>query len=44
MPKMNLLAADGGFEQACPIRDVLDRIGDQWSLLVLSALQGDKAL
>ena len=23
---------------ACPIRDVLDRIGDQWSLLVLEAL------
>lgn len=22
----------------CPIRDVLDRIGDQWSLLVLEAL------
>ncbi|MBP2849894.1 MULTISPECIES: winged helix-turn-helix transcriptional regulator [Dickeya] len=26
------------FEQACPIRDVLDRIGDQWSLLVLETL------
>lgn len=25
-------------EQPCPIRDVLDRIGDQWSLLVLEAL------
>jgi DNA-binding HxlR family transcriptional regulator len=24
--------------QACPIRDVLDRIGDQWSLLVLQTL------
>jgi DNA-binding HxlR family transcriptional regulator len=35
-----LLAADGGFEQPCPIRDVLDRIGDQWSLLVLDALEG----
>ena len=23
---------------ACPIRDVLDRIGDQWSLLVLATL------
>ncbi|MGX7708229.1 winged helix-turn-helix transcriptional regulator [Methylobacterium sp. Gmos1] len=23
---------------SCPIRDVLDRIGDQWSLLVLTAL------
>ncbi|MFT3813952.1 MAG: helix-turn-helix domain-containing protein [Acidovorax sp.] len=28
------------FEQPCPIRDVLDRIGDQWSLLVLGALEG----
>jgi DNA-binding HxlR family transcriptional regulator len=26
------------FEQPCPIRDVLDRIGDQWSLLVLHSL------
>lgn len=40
MAKTNLLAADGGFEQPCPIRDVLDRIGDQWSLLVLDALEG----
>lgn len=28
------------FDQPCPIRDVLDRIGDQWSLLLLSALDG----
>jgi Predicted transcriptional regulators len=28
------------FEQPCPIRDVLDRIGDQWSLLTLNALEG----
>ncbi|MDF0601239.1 helix-turn-helix domain-containing protein [Psychromarinibacter sp. C21-152] len=27
------------FEQPCPIRDVLDRIGDQWSLLVLQVLE-----
>lgn len=27
------------FEQPCVIRDVLDRIGDQWSLLVLLALE-----
>lgn len=40
MAKTNLLAAHGGFEQPCPIRDVLDRIGDQWSLLVLDALEG----
>ncbi|MCT6795174.1 helix-turn-helix transcriptional regulator [Klebsiella pneumoniae subsp. pneumoniae] len=26
------------FAQPCPIRDVLDRIGDQWSLLILEAL------
>lgn len=25
-------------DEPCPIRDVLDRIGDQWSMLVLSAL------
>jgi DNA-binding HxlR family transcriptional regulator len=24
--------------EICPIRDVLDRVGDQWSLLVLGAL------
>ncbi|MET4895834.1 helix-turn-helix domain-containing protein [Sphingomonadaceae bacterium jetA1] len=30
-----LLTGEGG----CPIRDVLDRIGDQWSLLVLAALE-----
>ncbi|SDC16730.1 transcriptional regulator, HxlR family [Massilia sp. PDC64] len=40
MAKTNLLAADGGFEQPCPIRDVLDRIGDQWSFLVLASLDG----
>jgi DNA-binding HxlR family transcriptional regulator len=27
------------FELQCPIRDVLDRIGDQWSLLVLESLE-----
>lgn len=26
------------YGQACPIRDVLDKIGDQWSLLILEAL------
>ena len=30
-----LLTGEGG----CPIRDVLDRIGDQWTLLVLAALE-----
>lgn len=30
-----------GFDPAnCPIRDVLDRVGDQWTLLVLEALDG----
>ncbi|CAH1693955.1 Uncharacterized HTH-type transcriptional regulator YtfH [Hyphomicrobiales bacterium] len=33
-------AVDGEFSfSPCPIRDVLDRIGDQWSLLVLEALE-----
>lgn len=27
------------FDQPCPVRDVLDRIGDQWSLLILEALR-----
>lgn len=31
--------ATAEFDQPCPIRDVLDRIGDQWSLLVLEALE-----
>ncbi|WP_462380982.1 winged helix-turn-helix transcriptional regulator [Pseudomonas sp. Marseille-QA0892] len=26
------------FDHPCPIRDVLDRVGDQWSFLVLEAL------
>jgi DNA-binding HxlR family transcriptional regulator len=34
---------DAEFAQPCPIRDVLDRIGDQWSLLILEALE-DKTL
>lgn len=33
--------AELGFDPAdCPIRDVLDRVGDQWTLLVLEALDG----
>ena len=40
MSKTSLLATDRPFDQPCPIRDVLDRIGDQWSLLVLDALEG----
>ena len=27
------------FDHPCPIRDVLDRIGDQWSLLILKSLE-----
>ncbi|CAH1651790.1 Uncharacterized HTH-type transcriptional regulator YtfH [Hyphomicrobiales bacterium] len=38
--EMGLDAVDGEFSfSPCPIRDVLDRIGDQWSLLVLEALE-----
>lgn len=33
------LPEEFSFEQPCPIRDVLDRIGDQWSLLVMTALR-----
>lgn len=29
---------NAAFDHPCPIRDVLDRIGDQWSFLVLEAL------
>ncbi|MFJ5431169.1 winged helix-turn-helix transcriptional regulator [Pectobacterium actinidiae] len=29
---------DVAFDHPCPIRDVLDRIGDRWSLLILEAL------
>lgn len=29
------------FDQPCPVRDVLDRIGDQWSLLVLTAMEAE---
>lgn len=33
-------AKDDDIGHPCPIRNVLDRIGDQWSLLVLDALDG----
>lgn len=29
-----------GAHEACPIRDVLERVGDRWSLLVLERLAG----
>jgi DNA-binding HxlR family transcriptional regulator len=39
-----LLTAHPGFERDqagnCPVRDVLDRVGDTWSLLVIISLQG----
>lgn len=35
MTERNLAA-----EESCPIRDILDRIGDRWSLLVLRNLSG----
>jgi DNA-binding HxlR family transcriptional regulator len=37
---LTLLHVESGTNQAanCPIRDVLDRIGDRWSLLVLLTL------
>ncbi|WP_035345584.1 MULTISPECIES: winged helix-turn-helix transcriptional regulator [Dickeya] len=38
MPKSVIEKEVFVFEQPCPIRDVLDRIGDQWSLLVLETL------
>lgn len=42
MPRGKTLPMSEGlplaFDQPCPIRDVLDRIGDRWSLLVLEAL------
>lgn len=34
---------DAALVQPCPVRDVLDRIGDQWSLLILGILgDGDR--
>ncbi|WP_110598701.1 winged helix-turn-helix transcriptional regulator [Salinicola lusitanus] len=34
-----LAPASPALAQPCPIRDILDRIGDQWSLLVLLTLR-----
>lgn len=39
MSQGNLVSIPFVFEQPCPIRDVLDRIGDQWSLLILEVLE-----
>lgn len=38
MPESIAEAEPYVFDQPCAIRDVLDRIGDRWSLLVLAAL------
>ncbi|ODT05690.1 MAG: HxlR family transcriptional regulator [Mesorhizobium sp. SCN 65-20] len=41
-PAAPLLQATPGFEsdgRSCPIRDVLDRVGDTWSLMVIMNLQ-----
>ena len=43
MPVSSTVSADGRFDvlaAACPTRQVINRIGDRWSLLVLYALDG----
>ena len=41
---VDLAAAHGvAVDETCPVRDVLDRIGDKWSVLVL-ALLGDEPM
>jgi DNA-binding HxlR family transcriptional regulator len=43
MMTMHTASADGRFDvlaAACPTRQVINRIGDRWSLLVLCALEG----
>lgn len=38
-PRLGILPPGGtNFSQPCVVRDVLDRVGDQWSLLVLAHL------
>lgn len=37
---MTLHKSSADFAERCPIRDVLDRLGDRWTLLVLMELQG----
>jgi DNA-binding HxlR family transcriptional regulator len=36
---MSLHRSNAPFAEKCPIRDVLDRMGDRWSMLVLLMLQ-----
>ena len=43
MSSLHTASADGRFDvlaAACPTRQVINRIGDRWSLLVLYALEG----
>lgn len=41
MEKNNALISE---QHACPIRTVLDRFGDKWSLLIIEKLSGDFTL
>lgn len=41
--KKEILNKYGNFEN-CPIRNVVDRIGDKWSMLVLLVLDDEKVL
>lgn len=34
------MRSKASYADRCPVRDVLDRIGDKWSILVLCELQG----
>ena len=36
---MAMHASKAPYAERCPVRDVLDRIGDRWSLLVLTELR-----
>ncbi len=37
-PKPQADRPEGSFDSQCPVRDVLDRIGDKWSTLILITL------
>ncbi|NII10802.1 helix-turn-helix domain-containing protein [Oleiagrimonas sp. C23AA] len=39
---MTLHRSHASYAADCPVRDVLDRLGDRWSTLVLQALADDK--
>jgi len=38
--EITVAATKAELQELCPIRDVLDRIGDRWSVLVLKELEG----